>query len=209
MSRRKHLPLSFLLLLAFTSAILTGAIIQVQRPDIGRRAVEAQMEARSPRERCDRMGNEWTFVTRTNPDVSLCYKTAWGWPQWERTSIHPESHTGTGYEVSFSAGVAPRLSFESPDFALTGDTDFPQMSWSSLERAASDAEVRALFPGEDVQLFSIGTVAVVKSTLSSVDFDGYPFTDVRYFVLRPDLRIRITVTPEQAEEVEAMLRASL
>lgn len=209
MSRRAHLPLSLLLLLALASAVVAGLFIQVRRPDIGRKAVEEQVEGRSPRGICDRLGHEWTYVTRSSPNVSLCYKVAWGWPNWMSTDVDPQSYRGKAYDVVFVQDGSPHLSFESPDFALTGPTDAPRIPWSAVDITKPESELRALFGAQDVRVFTIGTASVVKVTESGIDIAGDAYTSIQYLVRRPELFMRITAHPDQTDDIETMLRASL
>lgn len=209
MPRRKHLPLSLLLVLAFVSAVLAGLLIQVQRPDIGRKAVEERIEARSPREKCDRLGQEWTFVTRTNPNVSLCYKTAWGWPDWDVTTIHPDYHTGKAYGVTFLPQGGPHIAFESPDFRLTGPIDVPPIDWPFLDPSLPETELQRRLGAERVRVFLVGDIPVIQAFVSGLDLSFEPFSEVQFYVLRPEFHIRVTVDPESAMDIETMLRASL
>lgn len=209
MPRRKHLPLPILLALSVVCAILAGTLIQVRRPDIGQQAVQAQIEARTPRERCDRLGDEWTFVTRTNPDVSLCYKTAWGWPDWDVTMIHPDYHAGKAYGVTFLPHGGPYISFESPDFTLTGPMDVPPVDWPFLDPALSETDLQRRLGAERVRVFLVGDIPVIQAFVSGLDLSFEPFSEVRFYVLRPEFHIRMTVDPESAADIETMLRASL
>lgn len=205
MPRRKHLPLPILLALSVACAIMAGTLIQVRRPDIGQQAVQAQIEARTPRERCDRLGDEWTFVTRTNPDVSLCYRTAWGFPQFaSHTAV---SASPDAFTVSFSQPVgSPVLYFHAPAVSLIGESGSESLSWDVLNSEASQANLQALLSAQFAERVVVDTRPYIKRVFSR---DGVGL-GVQYIVPIHDWRMTTNdLDPDFGYDVETMLRASL
>ncbi len=206
MPRRKHLPLPVLLALSLACALMAGALIQVRRPDIGQQAVQAQIEARTPRERCDRLGDEWTFVTRTNPDVSLCYKTAWGFPQF--TSSAPVEASGDPYVISFSQPVgSPVLYFDAPSVLLSGKGTSTSLSWTLLDPTSPQEDLQTFLNTQYAEVFTVGGASFFKRSFFTES--GGMIPKVQYIVAEQGWRMFTDVEPDYVDDIETMLRASL
>ncbi len=199
MPRRKHLPLPVLLSLSLVCAVMAGALIQVRRPDIGRQAVQEQIEARTPRERCDRLGHEWTFVTRTNPDISLCYRTVWGWPHFEEDKALAQNRALSGYVIRFSnADVSPVLRLYSNQVTSS--------SYPVVNPESSNDELMQALGAYNVEKLEFQSKTVIKALILSEA--STMFGKVHYFV-PGDQWLHIETYGDYVDDIETMLRASL
>jgi hypothetical protein len=167
---------------------------------------------------CGELDDSWALFQSDQTSLSFCYEKSWGKPSVKETSISPEARVGTIYHISFSASDnnQPLISYSTPNYQRTGDSDVPRLiDWSQLDFSKSTTELAQLLPDSEnskAEKIIVNGKQVLKVYRDFLAMETEErITQFAYFM--PDViingetyNLHITCSPSQEKQVDTLLQ---